>query len=120
MTVATLTSLGNAPSRLSSHVRGALNVGRTEGELVAKITQTYAYAGMPAALNDLDVALGGERRGKDAPGLLRRWRLPSRPTGLGSAPVSLATDRRRGTGPECARFRASASLLPPVERSVKP
>ena len=59
MTVATLTSLGNAPSRLSSHVRGALNVGRTEGELVAKITQTYAYAGMPAALNDLDVALGG-------------------------------------------------------------
>lgn len=56
LTVAALTALGNAPSQLKTHIGGALNVGCTEKELVAEITQMYAYSGFPAALNGLTVA----------------------------------------------------------------
>jgi len=57
LTVAALTAMGNAPSQLKTHVGGALIAGCTEAEVVAAITQMYAYAGFPSALNGLTTAL---------------------------------------------------------------
>ncbi len=55
-TVAALTVLGNAQLQLKVHIRGALNVGCTRPEIVAVITQMYAYGGFPAALNGINAA----------------------------------------------------------------
>ncbi len=50
-TVAALTVLGHALPQLRVHVRAALNVGATPAEVIAIVTQMYAYGGFPAALN---------------------------------------------------------------------
>lgn len=55
-TVAALTALGTARPQLRVHIQNALNVGCTRQEIVEVITQMFAYAGFPAALNGMDVA----------------------------------------------------------------
>lgn len=55
-TVAALTALGNAPAQLKAHVEGALNVGLGRPEIVEVIAQMAVYAGVPAAINGLQIA----------------------------------------------------------------
>lgn len=56
VTVAALTTLGNAAPQLKAHINGALNVGCTREELVEIIIQMAVYAGFPAALNGMAAA----------------------------------------------------------------
>ncbi|MDD1775590.1 MAG: carboxymuconolactone decarboxylase family protein [Methanobacterium sp.] len=55
-TVAALTTLGNAPLQLESHIEGALNSGCTRQEVVEIIMQMAVYAGFPAAINGMNCA----------------------------------------------------------------
>lgn len=55
-TIASLTTLGNAPTELRAHIQGAINVGCTKQEIVEVIMQMAVYAGFPAALNAIFVA----------------------------------------------------------------
>lgn len=54
--VAALTALGNANPQLKFHIRGALNVGWTQQEVVEVIMQMAIYCGFPAALRGLSAA----------------------------------------------------------------
>ncbi len=54
-TVASLTTLGNAPRQLTAHVNGALNAGCKPEAVVEVVTQMAVYAGFPAALNGITV-----------------------------------------------------------------
>ena len=54
-TVAQLSALGRS-DELRAHLRGALNVGLTQDELVEVLMQTAVYAGVPAANEALKVA----------------------------------------------------------------
>ena len=56
VTVASITTLGNAQPELKSHVHGALNVGCTPTEIIEVIIQMAVYAGFPAAINGLNTA----------------------------------------------------------------
>ncbi len=56
VTVASITTLGNAPSELKTHIHGALNVGCTPREIIEVIIQMSVYAGFPAAINGLTAA----------------------------------------------------------------
>ncbi|REE67344.1 4-carboxymuconolactone decarboxylase [Paenibacillus taihuensis] len=56
-TVAALTALGYALPQLKVHVYGALNVGCTKEEIIEIMIQMSVYAGFPAALNGLKVAM---------------------------------------------------------------
>jgi len=51
LTIASLTTLGNAESQLKSHIRNALNVGSSREEIIETIMQMAIYAGFPASLN---------------------------------------------------------------------
>jgi 4-carboxymuconolactone decarboxylase len=55
-TIAALTALGNAQPQLEVHIKGALNVGCKQQEIVEVILQMAVYAGFPAAINALNVA----------------------------------------------------------------
>lgn len=55
-TVAALTTLGNAPRQLQSHIEAALNAGCTREEIVEIIIQMAVYAGFPAAINGMNNA----------------------------------------------------------------
>lgn len=55
-TIASLVTLGNAPTELKAHIQGGLNVGCSQQEIVEVIMQMAIYAGFPAALNALLVA----------------------------------------------------------------
>ncbi|MGB3308823.1 MAG: carboxymuconolactone decarboxylase family protein [Nodosilinea sp.] len=55
-TIASLVTLGNAPTELKAHIQGSLNVGCTREEIVEVIMQMAIYAGFPAAVNALLVA----------------------------------------------------------------
>jgi len=55
-TVAALTALGTVAAQLRVHIRGALNVGCTPGEITEAIMQMAIFAGFPAALNGLAAA----------------------------------------------------------------
>jgi 4-carboxymuconolactone decarboxylase len=55
-TLAALATLGNAPSQLKAHVEGALNVGLSRQEIVEVLMQMAVYAGVPAAINALQIA----------------------------------------------------------------
>jgi len=55
-TISALTALGNAQPQLKVHIRAALNVGCSEGEILEVIMQMAVYAGFPAALNGLFAA----------------------------------------------------------------
>jgi len=52
-TVAALTVQGFALPELKVHVKGALNCGASQEEVVEVITQMIAYCGFPAATNGL-------------------------------------------------------------------
>ncbi|MFQ4136579.1 carboxymuconolactone decarboxylase family protein [Nodosilinea sp. PGN35] len=55
-TIASLVTLGNAPTELKAHIQGALNVGCSRDEIVEIIMQMAVYAGFPAAVNAMLVA----------------------------------------------------------------
>lgn len=55
-TLASLVTLGNAPTELKAHIQGGLNVGCSKQEIIEVIMQMAVYAGFPAALNALLVA----------------------------------------------------------------
>jgi 4-carboxymuconolactone decarboxylase len=55
-TLASLATLGNAPTQLRAHVEGALNVGVTRDEIVEVLMQMAVYAGVPAAINAMQIA----------------------------------------------------------------
>jgi 4-carboxymuconolactone decarboxylase len=55
-TIASLTTLGNAPAELKAHIQGGLNVGCTRQEIVEVIIQMAVYAGFPAAVNAILLA----------------------------------------------------------------
>jgi 4-carboxymuconolactone decarboxylase len=55
-TLAALATLGNAPGQLKAHVEGALNVGLSREEIVEVLMQMAIYAGVPAAINALQIA----------------------------------------------------------------
>lgn len=63
VTVASLTTQGNATRQLTAHVNGALNAGCKPEAVVEVVTQMAVYAGFPAALNGLAVVkeVFGER-----------------------------------------------------------
>ena len=54
--VASLATLGTAPTQLKVHIRGALNCGCTREEIVEVLIQMLVYAGFPAALTGLRLA----------------------------------------------------------------
>jgi 4-carboxymuconolactone decarboxylase len=54
--VAALTALGTAPAQLRLHIRGAINVGATEAEVLEVVMQMAVFAGFPAALNGIATA----------------------------------------------------------------
>jgi 4-carboxymuconolactone decarboxylase len=56
LTVAALTVLGYPQAELRDHIRGALNVGCTPGEVLEIILQMAVYAGFPAALEAVKTA----------------------------------------------------------------
>ena len=56
ITIASLTTLGYAPSQLKAHIRNAVNAGCSKEEIIEVIMQMAVYAGFPAALNGLFVA----------------------------------------------------------------
>ncbi|SRR5260221_9071526 len=56
LTIASLTTQGNAERQLKSHIKGALNVGCTQQEIVEAILQMAVYAGFPAAMNAMYAA----------------------------------------------------------------
>ncbi|MCO6058335.1 carboxymuconolactone decarboxylase family protein [Pseudomonas sp. MOB-449] len=73
LTVAALTALGNAPSQLEFHMRGALNVGVQPAALLEIVIQMAVYAGVPACMNGLTAyraALATHEQGGDK----REWR----------------------------------------------
>ncbi|MDD1763927.1 MAG: carboxymuconolactone decarboxylase family protein [Methanobacteriaceae archaeon] len=51
VTIASITTMGGAPTQLKSHIRGALNVGCTKKEILEVIIQMVVYAGFPRAIN---------------------------------------------------------------------
>lgn len=55
-TIAALAALGNCHPQLAVHIRGGLNVGLTQAEIIEILSQMAAYAGFPAAINALGVA----------------------------------------------------------------
>lgn len=55
-TLAALAALGNAPAQLKAHVEGALNVGVSRDEIVEVLMQMAIYAGVPAAINAMQIA----------------------------------------------------------------
>jgi 4-carboxymuconolactone decarboxylase len=55
-TLASLATLGNAPAQLRAHVEGALNVGVTRDEIVEVLMQMAVYAGVPSAINAMQIA----------------------------------------------------------------
>ncbi|MCD8043017.1 MAG: carboxymuconolactone decarboxylase family protein [Tannerellaceae bacterium] len=54
-TVSALATLGNAPSQLQFHIKGALNVGITEEEIKEMMLLMTVYAGFPAAINAMNM-----------------------------------------------------------------
>ena len=52
-TVAALTTQGFARPELKVHIKGALNTGNSQSEILEIITQMIAYCGFPAATNAL-------------------------------------------------------------------
>jgi len=55
-TVASIATLGHSLPQLKAHLRGALNLGITETEILELLTQMAVYAGFPAAINAVSVA----------------------------------------------------------------
>ncbi|MGE5539210.1 MAG: carboxymuconolactone decarboxylase family protein [Gemmatimonas sp.] len=73
-TVAACATLGHALPQLKSHIKGALNLGITEREIVEILTQMAVYAGFPAAMNAVSAAaeVFASRRAPSKPRTTRR------------------------------------------------
>ncbi len=56
VTVAVLAAMGNAPTQLRAHLRGALKAGCSKVELQEALMQLSVYAGFPVAINALVIA----------------------------------------------------------------
>jgi 4-carboxymuconolactone decarboxylase len=56
LNVAMLGAMGTASEQLQMHVRGALNTGATQAQILEVVLQIAAYAGFPAAFNALGCA----------------------------------------------------------------
>jgi 4-carboxymuconolactone decarboxylase len=56
ITIASITTLGFAPDRLKTHIKGALNVGVSPQAIIEIIMQMATYAGFPAAVNAMLIA----------------------------------------------------------------
>ena len=54
--IGALAALGTAEEQLKAHVRGALQAGATQTEIVEAIMQVAVYAGFPAGFNALMAA----------------------------------------------------------------
>ncbi|BBO71495.1 4-carboxymuconolactone decarboxylase [Desulfosarcina alkanivorans] len=55
-TVAALTAMGTATPQLKVHIKGALNVGCKQEEIVEIILQMAVFAGFPAAINGINAS----------------------------------------------------------------
>lgn len=55
-TVAALTAMGDTKPELKDHIKGALNVGCSRGEIIEVIIQMAVYAGFPRAINGINAA----------------------------------------------------------------
>jgi 4-carboxymuconolactone decarboxylase len=53
--IASLATMGGCDKQLGTHVRGALNVGLTEAEIVETVMTLIPYIGFPKALNAMAV-----------------------------------------------------------------
>jgi 4-carboxymuconolactone decarboxylase len=53
--IASLATMGGCDKQLATHVRGALNVGLTEAEIVEAVMTLIPYIGFPKALNAMAV-----------------------------------------------------------------
>jgi 4-carboxymuconolactone decarboxylase len=51
--IASLATIGHGGTQLRAHVRAAVSLGVTRGEIIEILMQTAVYAGFPAALNAL-------------------------------------------------------------------
>ena len=56
LTVAALTSMGNAPDQLEFHILAAMNLGVSREEIVEIILQMAVYGGVPAFMKGIAVA----------------------------------------------------------------
>ena len=56
VTVAALAALSTAPAELKMHMKGAVNLGWTQTEIMEALIQIAVFAGFPAALNALSIA----------------------------------------------------------------
>jgi 4-carboxymuconolactone decarboxylase len=55
-TVASIATLGHSLPQLKAHLKGALNLGITETEILEVLMQMAVYAGFPAAINAISAA----------------------------------------------------------------
>jgi 4-carboxymuconolactone decarboxylase len=55
-TVAALTAMGTATPQLKVHIKGALNVGCKQEEIIEIILQMAVFAGFPAAINGINAS----------------------------------------------------------------
>lgn len=55
-TVAALTAMGTATPQLKVHIKGALNVGCRQEEIIEVILQMAVFAGFPAAINGINAS----------------------------------------------------------------
>lgn len=55
-TLASIATLGHSPPQLKAHLKGALNLGITETEILELLMQMAVYAGFPAAINAISAA----------------------------------------------------------------
>jgi len=53
VTIGIIATLGYAPERLKTHIKGALKFGASKEELIEVIMQVSSYAGFPAAVNGI-------------------------------------------------------------------
>jgi 4-carboxymuconolactone decarboxylase len=53
--ISSLATMGGCDKQLGTHVRGALNVGLTEAEIVEAVMTLIPYIGFPKALNAMAV-----------------------------------------------------------------
>lgn len=56
LNVAMLGAMGTVPGQLEMHIKGALNTGSTQAQILEVILQIAVYAGFPAAFNALSSA----------------------------------------------------------------
>ena len=56
ISIAALTAVANAPARLKTRIRAALDAGASRDQIIEVIEQMAVYAGFPAALNGIAAA----------------------------------------------------------------